>query len=257
MAIGGWSRLIWLLILGPTGAALASCSSGRCEGSFAEVGADVCPAMFDGTPEGFPMCLSGAGMEMTWRCMDLIALVFGGGYTGITCYYNASSHRLAGAERFSDTTEFCGNSFVQSVGRTPPTSCLDTVDRAQRWCPGDMSSETPGDPVPPRCEASLAAVGAPCPARFDGALGDFPACLSDSINQTAWNCDGTITFSLSASEFELDCYYDSSSNALVGAELFSAAPTPCGPDRSSLFGGQIPSRSCIRRGSPTQRECPG
>lgn len=114
--------------------AFVGCTSktSQCEGSLAEVGRG-CPAMFDGTPEQVPPCPSVPVSQSVGHCEGLVELSQGG-YIGSVCYYDAASHLLVGAKEFSDTTDFCENSFSRTAGRTPAAICSD-VPSFQRQCP--------------------------------------------------------------------------------------------------------------------------
>ena len=104
----------------------------QCEGSLADVGRG-CPAMFDGTPEQVPPCPSAPVSQSVGHCEGLVDLSQGG-YVGSVCYYDTASHLLVGAKELSDTTDFCGNSFSRTAGRTPGTVCSD-LPSFQRQCP--------------------------------------------------------------------------------------------------------------------------
>jgi hypothetical protein len=130
------------------GVALASCSEGalqpdgggpspdggRCVGDFATLSA-TCPPMFDGSEANLPACDSrGSLAQSVWRCQDLIALMDSTGFFASTCYYDATSHALVGAEHGSDTTSYCGQtSFSIEAGRTNPM-CRENAPTLQRSC---------------------------------------------------------------------------------------------------------------------------
>jgi hypothetical protein len=110
---------------------------GTCEGSLAEVGPG-CPATFDGTREQLPSCPTLPLTQSVRLCGDLIELAESGGYVGGGCYYDQTSHRLVGAEQFSDTNELCGNSFSRTAGRT--RACNEPPS-FERQCPDSRAKD--------------------------------------------------------------------------------------------------------------------
>ena len=131
------------------GVVLAACSGGalqpdggliqdggKCVGDLATVGLS-CPPTFDGTEANLPECrgFSGTGaQQVVWHCQDLIILADSFGLGGDICYYDATSHGLVGAEQFTDTPDYCGQtSFKIEAGRTN-TMCRENAPTLQRPC---------------------------------------------------------------------------------------------------------------------------
>jgi hypothetical protein len=122
-----------------TSSGLDDAGADRCDGSISDVG-EGCPASFDGTVAALPAC-SGLGQTVI-LCGDVIALEQGGGFTALTCYYDAASHLLVGAREVSDTTEFCdGASFARFGGQVPGTSCDATPPSFTRSCSKDGGTD--------------------------------------------------------------------------------------------------------------------
>ena len=114
---------------------------GRCVGDFAMLSAG-CPPMFDGSEANLPVCDSRSSLgQSVWRCQDLIALMDGTGFVSSTCYYDATSHALVGAEHGSDYPAYCGQtSFAIEAGRTD-SMCRENAPTVQRSCaPSDGGS---------------------------------------------------------------------------------------------------------------------
>jgi hypothetical protein len=118
----------------PDGGGLTS-DAGKCVGDLATIG-EGCAPMFDGTEANLPACAS-AGLysqQTVWRCQDLIVLVDSTGYAASTCYYDATSHALVGAEQGSDIGVFCGQTSLSiEAGRTNPM-CRENAPTWQRPC---------------------------------------------------------------------------------------------------------------------------
>lgn len=112
-----------------------SLGADRCTGSLDDLGGR-CPASFDGSPTGLPAC---AGLSQAVKlCGNVIGLVLDGGFTALTCYYDATSHLLVGALEVSDTTEFCGGtSFGRFDGQVSATTCDTTMASFGRSCATD------------------------------------------------------------------------------------------------------------------------
>lgn len=117
-------------------AGLSEGCTSTCTGSLADVGAS-CPATFDGTPEQLPPCTGLPVNQSVHLCGDLIVLSMGG-YAGITCYYEGTSLTLVGARLFSDTADFCGDSFSKTAGRTP---ACNEPPAFQRQCPYQTATD--------------------------------------------------------------------------------------------------------------------
>jgi hypothetical protein len=110
--------------------------AGKCVGDLATVG-EGCAPMFDGADANLPQCgvaSSMGGQQTVWRCQDLIALMDSTGYVATTCYYDATSHALVGAEQGSDIGVYCGQtSLTIEAGRTD-SMCRENAPTLQRPC---------------------------------------------------------------------------------------------------------------------------
>jgi hypothetical protein len=104
-----------------------------CRGELAEVGAG-CPATFDGTEAALPACNpTTEASQSVWSCQDLIQLVRSSGFDYRSCYYDASSHALVGAEGGTDVATYCGGSLTIEAGRTAPM-CRENAPSVMRDC---------------------------------------------------------------------------------------------------------------------------
>ena len=137
-------KLNTLAILLTITASLGSCSqNGACEGSLSEIGAG-CLATFDGTFEQLPACTEYMS-QFVLACGEFTDLVLSGGYTGVSCFYDSTSHALVGAQWVSDIPEFCGNSYTKSAGRVAGRSCSTSTPVIERFCPGQDAGTTSQD----------------------------------------------------------------------------------------------------------------
>jgi hypothetical protein len=111
----------------------------RCIGSISDV-SGRCPASFDGSVADLPAC---PGLNQTVKlCGDVLALGQGGGFTALSCYYDAATHVLVGALEVSDTTEFCsGGSFGRFDGQVPGPSCDAIAASFVRTCSKDGGAD--------------------------------------------------------------------------------------------------------------------
>ena len=112
--------ILALAVLAASGA--AGCSSERCQGDLADVGAG-CPPTFDGTAAQLPACPTFPLTYVARLCGDLISLeamsISGGG-----CYYDASSHELVGAAGGTDIRTFCGGTSYDIYAGRIAGSCM-------------------------------------------------------------------------------------------------------------------------------------
>jgi hypothetical protein len=126
----------------PDGGGGVTQDGGKCVGDLAMLGAS-CPPVFDGTEANLPACVSVGlySQQTVWRCQDLIVLMDSTGYGGSTCYYDATSHALVGAEQASDVGVYCGQTSVRiEAGRTD-SMCRENAPTVQRSCaPSDGGS---------------------------------------------------------------------------------------------------------------------
>lgn len=111
----------------------------RCNGSISDV-SGRCPASFDGSVADLPAC---PGLSQTVQlCGDVIALGQGGGFTSLTCYFDATTHVLVGALEVSDSPQFCeGGSFARFNGQVPGASCDTTTPSFVVSCSKDGSAD--------------------------------------------------------------------------------------------------------------------
>ena len=132
-AQGGPSRtpVSWIGLLIPIIFAMApvACSD-TCS---VPLSASGCPATYEAI--GFAACMSCgpslAPCPMIGTCGEFLVYSSNGGYSGGTCYYDATTHKLVASRSFSDTNEFCdGSSFTIASGvsvgacQNPPASTL-------------------------------------------------------------------------------------------------------------------------------------
>jgi hypothetical protein len=112
----------------------SSGASGPCRGSLSEL-ARSCPATFSGALENVA-CVPPFRLE-TFSCEGLAILIQSGGYLGLSCVYDSTTHVLIGAQLTSDVTDYCkGTSFTESAGTVPSAACIaDAAPRASRDCP--------------------------------------------------------------------------------------------------------------------------
>jgi hypothetical protein len=117
--------------------------SGLCVGDLATVGQGCAPT-FDGTEANLPACRRAGtfAQQTVWHCQDLIILMDSSGYTASTCYYDAASHALVGAEEGSDVGVFCGQtSLMIRAGRTN-SMCRENAPTTMRSC-GSVDGGSP------------------------------------------------------------------------------------------------------------------
>ena len=121
-----------------TSTRLDTLGADRCTASLSDLGARSATTI-DGTAADLPAC---AGLAQTVKlCGGLIALGQGGGFTSLTCYYDAATHLLVGALELSDTPEFCGGeSSARFDGQIPGPSCGGTAPSFTRNCSRDGSA---------------------------------------------------------------------------------------------------------------------
>lgn len=94
------------------------------------------------------------------------------------------------------------------------------------------------------CRGSLADVGGECPATFDGASENVPACKQAQVGvQQVWTCGDFVALSLGTGAHSVDCYYDTSAHLLVGAMDVNDTTTFCG-NSFTKTAGQIPPLAC-------------
>src|SRR5262245_57704872 len=70
-------------------------------------------------------------------------------------------------------------------------------------------------------EGELSTVGARCPAMYDGTEANLPACWTDGVpfpvhDRSVWQCQDLHLLQFWWGLGELTCYYDTTSQALVG-----------------------------------------
>jgi len=97
-----------------------------------------------------------------------------------------------------------------------------------------------GSPV--ECRGQLGEVGQRCPAMFDGSPENAPPC-TESGTQQVWSCDDVVALSLGLGAHGVDCYYGSSSHALIGAMAFNDTNTLC-EDSFTQSAGEVPTAAC-------------
>ena len=101
------------------------------------------------------------------------------------------------------------------------------------------------------CTGSLTDIGAGCPAAFDGTQEHLPSCTGVPVNQSVQLCGDLIVLSMGG-YVGTTCYYDGTSNMLVGARIFSDTADFCGSSFSKTAG-----RTLVCNEPPTfQRNCP-
>jgi hypothetical protein len=104
------------------------------------------------------------------------------------------------------------------------------------------------------CEGDLVEVGSGCPATFDGRLESVPACPSYCLYVAASRCNDLIVLDYACGG-GLSCYYDSTSLALVGAEMGSDIPSYCGDSSYWKSAGRTPSGACSGAVNRSERWC--
>jgi hypothetical protein len=104
------------------------------------------------------------------------------------------------------------------------------------------------------CEGDLAEVGSGCPAMFDGRIESVPACPSYCVYVAASRCNDLIVLDYACGGGQ-SCYYDSTSLALVGAEMDSDIPSYCGDSSYRKRAGRTPSRACAGAVNRSERSC--
>jgi hypothetical protein len=111
----------------------------RCNGTISDV-SGLCPSSFDGSVADLPAC---PGLNQTVKlCGGVIALGQGGGFTALTCYYDAATHVLVGALEVSDAVQYCeGGSFARFDGQVPGPSCDATAPSFVKSCSKDGSAD--------------------------------------------------------------------------------------------------------------------
>ena len=216
--------------LAPDGSA-QTLDGGTCVGELASVGA-ACPATFDGTRANLPVCRTSLEQQTVWQCQDLLMLLLSFGLSGDVCFYDAASHVLVGALQGTDIDTYCNQtSLTIEAGRTN-SMCRENAPLFTRSCGQSITGD-------------LATVGAGCPAMFDGAEASLPACNGDF--QSVWRCQDLIAFQSTLGFSDKVCYYDATSQALVGAEN--------GGDTSTIMAGRTDSM-CRYQTAPTfTRNC--
>lgn len=92
------------------------------------------------------------------------------------------------------------------------------------------------------CRGTLEEVGQGCPATFDGAPENVPACKHFGVQQL-WTCGDVIALSLGTGAYSVDCYYDASSHGLRGAMEVNDTNTLCG-NSFTKTAGEVPPLTC-------------
>lgn len=92
------------------------------------------------------------------------------------------------------------------------------------------------------CRGDLAEIGAWCPATFDGAPENVPACMAFGLQQV-WTCGDVIALGLGRGVYLVDCYYGASSHVLVGAMAVNDTNTLCG-NSFAQSAGDVPTEAC-------------
>jgi hypothetical protein len=77
------------------------------------------------------------------------------------------------------------------------------------------------------CEVALDALGAGCPATFDGTPAGLPACGQGPVTYRASQCGDLISLDKLGGYFSSYCYYDATSHQLVGAMAQNDVPSYC------------------------------
>jgi hypothetical protein len=95
------------------------------------------------------------------------------------------------------------------------------------------------------CQRPLAELAGLCAATFDGTEKNLPACPGDAVAQTILSC-GDLNAILYASPGGFECFYDSVTHQLVGAQSSTDTPNEC-----TKTAGRQPDPSCFSNpGSP-------
>jgi hypothetical protein len=174
---------------------------GKCVGDLANIGAG-CPRTFDGSAANLPACLSAgpAAQQTVWRCQDLIVFMDSDGHVASTCYYDATSHALVGAEKGSDAGSYCGQtSLTIEAGRTN-SMCRENAPTLQRPCrPPDGGNDGSG-PAPDASDAardmasdqSAADAAPPDSGRLDGGSADGGPADASQADAGPFVCSGLV-----------------------------------------------------------------
>jgi hypothetical protein len=99
-----------------------------------------------------------------------------------------------------------------------------------------------GGAPPAGCTGALAEIGEWCPATFDGAPANLPACM-DVGAQQVWACGDFIALGLGRGTYLVNCYYGSSSHVLVGAMAVNDTNILCG-NSFTQSAGDVPTAAC-------------
>jgi hypothetical protein len=111
------------------------------------------------------------------------------------------------------------------------------------------------DSTSSECKGDLAQVGRGCPQTFDGTEAQLPPCSASEQRVTM--CGNLIRLSTSHGYGGLDCYFDSSSHGLVGAEQVTDIPDFCGGTSFTLPAGTVGDTACKMATPSIQRFCNG
>jgi hypothetical protein len=117
-----------------SGPPIGGANSKPCTGAMSEV-AQSCPATFSGDLESVT-CVP-RFMLGTFSCEGLTTLILSGGFTGVWCVYDSTTHALVGAQLRTDYNGYCdGASFTETAGKVPSAACLaGQPDGGVRECP--------------------------------------------------------------------------------------------------------------------------
>jgi hypothetical protein len=111
------------------------------------------------------------------------------------------------------------------------------------------------DPVSGPCNGPMSEVAQSCPTTFSGML-DSVAC-APSLMLGTFTCEGLTVLIESGGLTGVWCVYDSTTGALVGAQLRTDTNSYCNGASFSQTAGKVPDASCFDHPPPgVRRDCP-